>query len=233
MTNETPDRLSGDMIMALEDRAGWASKYVRVKPEVLRALINEVRLARRSAIDQARPLPEGQPVAGNGGLSEKELALMNALGGYQQVFDAIGQAVTRQESGLGISVMAFMRKVRDVPLAAPPIAGDAVREAVEAAYIAGAVDGLNRKPWEDSDDFFALQARDYVNTRAALNPIAPATVKDSLTVQAQPAPVVDRERLVKLISEDSAYQAEVMDEQQVWLAGILADEIIRIIQGKT
>jgi hypothetical protein len=44
---------------------------------------------------------------------------------------------------------------------------------------------------------------------------------------------VDRERLVKLISEDSAYQAEVMDEQQVWLAGILADEIIRIIQGKT
>jgi hypothetical protein len=57
--------------------------------------------------------------------------------------------------------------------AAPLMAGDAVREEVEAAYIAGAADGMNRKPWEDSDDFFALQARDYVNTRVALNPIAP------------------------------------------------------------
>jgi hypothetical protein len=214
MTNETPDRLSGDMIMALEDRAGWASKYVRVKPEVLRALINEVRLARRSAIDQARPLPEGEPVAWR-------LFSLNPGCTYTSVRSYTERYVADK---IGTAEPLYT---------APPIAGDAVREEVEAAYIAGAADGMNRKPWEDSDDFFALQARDYVNTRAALNPIAPATVKDSLTVQAQPAPVVDRERLVKLISEDSAYQAEVMDEQQVWLAGILADEIIRIIQGKT
>jgi hypothetical protein len=183
MTNETPDRLSGDMIMALEDRAGWASKYVRVKPEVLRALINEVRLARRSAIDQARPLPEGADI--------KAAYKREAL---DEVTAAMNDA-DRHESISAVIPIAPLKRILAALNPIAPKGGDWVPH------------GLSHI---DENGHFV-----------------------HVKVSAQPAPIVDRERLVKLISEDSAYQAEVMDEQQVWLAGILADEIIRIIQGKT
>lgn len=42
------------------------------------------------------------------------------------------------------------------------------------------------------------------------------------------APAVDRQAVVETIKLNPAFMAEVMDEQQDWLAGVLADAILAL-----